>query len=130
MKYGIGDELVLKIDSSFGYSDKTYRYVPATVIGYDNDVDSPLAYYLCYLYPDDYVQNCFTITDRHIKVLHLDKKFLGDNGIFITAKTPVSKHTPATPGERCQRCKEFIRMACANVNGVYFCRACRENPYR
>lgn len=130
MMYRIGDEVVLKIQDTFGYTDTTYRSAKVQVIGYDTDDSSTYTQYLCYVPPYETVPKSFVINRTHIKLLNVDPKFLGDTGCFITMFTETYKHIPAKDGALCARCDEFCEGAQHTDDEPYFCRACRENPYR
>jgi hypothetical protein len=133
MRYKRGDEIVLKVEDNFGYRDKVYSRVKVMIIGFDTDCDGDDAMYLCYVPCYEtlpYGFNSFTIDHYHAKYFDLEDKFLGDNGCFITAKTPIFKHVPVTPGEWCDRCNEFFNHAEASDKKSYRCRACKENPWR
>lgn len=130
MRYKRGDELLLKVKDTFGYSDVTYRSVKVQVIGFNVDCDGPDAEYLVYVPSYSYVKSSFVLTQRHANWYSVDAKFIGDNVMFITAKHPIYKRIPAVEGERCDRCNEFCEGAVRSENDAYMCRACRENPWR
>lgn len=130
MRYRIGDELILKVEEDFGYSQKTYRQVKVQVIGYNIDCDGDDAEYLVYVPHYETLKSTWTLTERHAHWYHVDKKFVGDNVAFIQARHPVYKHIPAPLGERCDRCQDFSEGAVRDQHGNYTCRACRLNPYR
>lgn len=130
MRYHKGDELLLKIQDNFGHSDTTYRSVKVQVIGFNIDCDGPDAEYLVYVPSYSYLKNTFILTERHANWYEIDKKFIGDDVAFITARHLIFKHIPAIAGKRCQRCKEFFDGAQKNDENSYTCRACRENPWR
>lgn len=129
MRYRIGDELVLKVDSSFGYRDKAYRSVKVQIIGFNVDNDSDEAEYLVYVPPYETLSDTWVLTDRHANWYGADHKFIGDDVAFIKARHPIFKHMPAPEGERCDHCREFFEGA-VKVDGSYRCRACRLDPWR
>jgi len=129
MRYDRGDEVILKVEDSFGHTDTTYREVKVMVIGYSTDTEGSDLEYLCYVPPYSVISSSFTLREWHAKRFGIDQKFIGDQGCYITNRTPIAKKLPATPGEKCRRCREFTAYALP-VNGGYFCRACKENPYR
>lgn len=130
MRYKVGDELVLKLEESFGYKDKTYRRIKVQVIGYNLDNDSDDAEYLVYVPPYEYMKGTWTLTPRHANYYEVDPKFIGDDVGFIKARHPIYKHLPAIPGERCDHCDDFFEGAERDDAGNYTCRACKLNPYR
>lgn len=130
MRYDQGDEVTLKIEDSFGYTDKTYKAVRVTIIGYSIDIEGSDLEYLCYVPPYFVIPTSFTLRAWHIKKFDMDPKFLGDQGYYITSKTQIYKHVPTTPGQKCKRCHEFTPYATLNSDGAYLCRACKKNPYR
>lgn len=132
MRYSKWDEVILKVEDKFGYRDKITTKLKVMVIGYDTDVDSSDAQYLCYVPPYEripYGFPTFTIDRYHIRALDVDPKFLGDTGCFITARMPIFKHLPAPKGEKCDHCLTFFEGA-IREDGTYLCRACKDNPYR
>lgn len=130
MRYRRGDELVLKVRDSFGYTDVTYRSVKVQVIGYNIDCDGPDAEYLVYVPSYNYLKNTFVLTQKHAQWYGVQNKFIGDNVAFITARHPVYKVIPAIEGARCDRCDEFFEGVHSSNDEAYTCRACRENPWR
>jgi hypothetical protein len=130
MRYKKGDELVLKVDASFGYRDKVFRRVKVQVIGYNVDGDGPEAEYLVYVPPYESLNDTWVLTDRHASWYGADPKFIGDNVAFIVARHPIFKHIPAAVGERCDHCKDFFEGATRDEAGKYMCRACRLDPWR
>jgi hypothetical protein len=129
MRYRKGDELVLKVEEDFGYTDRTYRRVKVQVIGHNVDSDSDEAEYLVYVPPYEFMKGTWTLTERHASWYNVDHRFIGDEVIFIRARHPIYKHFPAPQGESCDNCKEFVEGAQRGNDG-YVCRACRFNPYR
>lgn len=130
MKYGLWDEILLKVEDDFGYLDKTYRSVKVMVIGYDISTNGADADYLCYVPQYEHIQDSFKINDRDIKQYNLEKKFLGDQAIFITRDTQIYKHIRAVQGEKCDRCSVFVELAMRDENYEYKCKACKLNPWR
>ena len=130
MRYKVGDELVLKVDSSFGYRDKTFRRVKVQVIGHNTDNDSDQAEYLVYVPPYEHLSGTWQLTPRHASYYEVDPKFIGDDVAFIKARHPIYKHVPAPVGERCDHCNEFFEGAVRADDGSYMCRACRLDPWR
>lgn len=130
MRYRVGDELILKIEENFGYKQKTYRRVKVQVIGYNIDCGGDDAEYLVYVPPYESVKNTWTLSDRHANWYGVDKKFVGDDVMFIVARHPIYKHMPAPQGEKCDRCNEFHEGAVRDDNDEYTCRACKFNPFR
>lgn len=130
MRYRIGDELILKIEEDFGYSQKTHRRVKVQVIGYNIDCDGDDAEYLVYVPRYETLKHTWTLSEHHARWYHVDRKFIGDDVMFIAAHHPVYKHLPAPQGEQCDRCHEFVEGAVRDNHGDYTCRACRFNPYR
>jgi hypothetical protein len=131
VKYKTGDEVVLKVEEDFGYKDKTYRSVKVLVLGYSLDSDSDEIDYLCYVPQYEILQGTFKIGSWHVKRHGCEKKFVGEQGVFITASTPIFKHVPGIPGEKCERCEEFFPHVVKPEGSLTFrCRACRENPWR
>lgn len=130
MRYSKGDELVLKVEASFGYSDKTYRPVKVQVIGFNVDCDGPDAEYLVYVPSYESLGSSFRLTHQHAIWWDVDPKFIGDDVAFVTAKHPIYKHVAAIPGERCDRCNDFFEGATRDDDDKYRCRACTVNPWR
>lgn len=137
MYYSTWDEVVIKVDDSFGYKHKIYTGVKVTVIGADvsdtMNEESDTVQYLCYVphwlrLPVDF--KTFTINRHHMTFYGFDPRFIGDQGCFITNKTPIMQHIPAPKGEKCEKCKTFFAGAQTDSSGVYRCRACKENPWR
>lgn len=130
MRYSRWDEVVLKIDDSFGGRDKTFARVKVMILGVNTNCDP--AQYLCYVPPYEripYGFPTFIIDKYHAKQFELDDKFLGDTGCFITTMDPIYKHVAAAAGEKCDHCKNWVEGA-LREDGVYLCRLCRDNPYR
>ncbi len=130
MRYRVGDEVVLKIEDTFGYGDVVYRRAKVQVIGYDMEDSSDYLQFLCYVPPWENVPKTFTINGTHLRHLDMHPKFLGDKGCFITGQTPIYDHIRTKPGLNCERCDEFCEGAQVAKGQTYRCRACRENPYR
>ena len=130
MPYGIGDEVVLNVEEDFGYSDKTHRRCSVTILAYDADDSGSAVQYLCYIPQYDRMPKMFSIGRQHVSWYGLDTKYLGEQGCFISDSTPIFRHHPTALGENCDRCDEFIESAERVVDEKFFCRACRENPYR
>lgn len=128
MKYRRGDEVVLKIEQSFGYRDQVFASAKILVIGYNNDCEGDDAEYLCYVPPYESVPYSFVIQGRHLRRYGALEKYFNDTACVITNKTPIFTHVQAMKGATCTRCKEFI--AHAENQEDYRCRACRDNPYR
>lgn len=129
MRYHQGDEVVLKVEDDFGYTDKTYRCAKVTVLSFDADVDADDAQYICYVPSYESVPKSFTIRRMHVDWYELDGKYLGENACFITSKTPIYRHLPATPGACCERCKEFFEGA-SSFDSKFRCTSCTTNPWR
>lgn len=130
MRYRKGDELVLKVDASFGYSDKTYRPVKVLIIGHNVDSENDEAEYLVYVPPYEHLSGTWTLLDKHASWYGADRKYIGDSVTFIRARHPIYKHLPGKVGSNCDRCKEFIEGAERDQSGAFKCSACRFNPYR
>lgn len=133
MRYSKWDEVILKVEDSFGYRDKIPSRLKVMILGFDTDVDSSCAQYLCYVPPYEripYGFPTFTIDRHHVRHFKLEPKFLGDTGCFITVKHPIYKHVVAPKGEKCDKCQSFFEGVNRGEDGTYMCRSCRENPYR
>lgn len=130
MKYHKGDELVLKIEDSFGYDEKTYRSVKVQVIGIRTDGEWSTDDYVVYVPQYEHINGTWELTQREIRVYNIDKKFTGENVMIITGRHPIYRHIPAPQGEHCVHCNEFFQGTEAQDDGQYFCRPCRINPYR
>lgn len=133
MRYSKWDEVVLKVDDAFGYKDKVFARLKVMVLGIDTDCAGNHAQYLCYVPPYERVPYgfaTFTIDRHHIRHFNLEAKFLGDMGCFITSKNPIYKHIVAPKGEKCDKCKTFFEGVNREDDGTYFCRSCKENPWR
>jgi len=130
MRYRKGDELVLKVEEDFGYNDKTFRRVKVQVIGHNIDSDNDEAEYLVYVPPYEHLKGTWTLSERHANWYGVDKRFVGDEVIFIRARHPIYKHHPAPVGEKCDKCREFAEGAIRDDDGNYVCQSCRFNPYR
>ena len=133
MKYSRWDEVILKVDDLFGYTDRIVSHLKVMVIGSDVDCYGDHAQYLCYIPPYERVPGgfqTFKINRFHLRHFDIEPKYLGDDGCFITADDPIHKHIPAARGERCDHCDDFIAGGERNEQGSFHCRACRENPYR
>lgn len=132
MKYSRWDEVILKVEDSFGYSDKVTTRLKVVILGIDIDVAGNHAQYLCYVPPYEripYGFPTFTINKTHVRHFSLEDKFLGDTACFITIKNPIYKHIIAAKGEKCDRCNTWFDGA-ERHDGSFRCRACIENPYR
>lgn len=132
MKYRLGDEVVLKVEDSFGYTVKTFSPLKVMVLGCDVDVESSNAQYLCYVPVYERIPvgfGTFKIDRLHARHFRVDAKYVGQIGCFITAKYAIYKHIQAVQGEKCDHCRDFFEGA-TRVDGAYRCRACRENPWR
>lgn len=133
MRYSKWDEVVLKIDDNFGYRDTIFVRLKVMIIGCDVNNNSDSAQYLCYVPPYEHVPckfPTFTINRHHAKYFEFEQKFIGDTGCFITTKMKIFKHIPAVSGEKCDHCKDWFDGAVRDDDGIYTCRACRENPWR
>lgn len=130
MRYCRGDELVLKVEDSFGYNDKVIRHVRVQIIAFNVDNDGDEAEYLVYVPQYSNITGMFTLQQKHVSWYNVDKKFLGDQVAFIHARYPISKHTPAAAGTRCYHCDDFFPGATKNDEGKFFCSSCKLNPYR
>lgn len=137
MSYSAWDEVVVRVEDSFGYKHRIYTGVKVTIIGIDDSDtrmdDSGIIQYLCYVphwtrLPVGF--KTFKITQHHMKFYGFDSRFIGDQGCFITNNTPIMQHIPAAKGERCERCKTFFAGVQVDDHGSYRCRACKENPWR
>lgn len=133
MMYTKWDEVVLKLDDCFGYKDKVVSYLKVMVLGIEVDFNGDHTQYLCYVSPNERIPHGFPtfVIDRyHARHFHLEPKFIGDTGCFITGENPILKRIPAPKGEKCDRCRTFFEGAERDDEGNYRCRACRENPWR
>lgn len=86
----------------------------------------------CYLYIPHYFPLKGTkIADKHqCKNLKIDKRFLGENIIYIQGNMIAHVHDKLD-GMNCSVCKEFYQYSQANQpNGTLICFSCRQNPYR
>ncbi len=86
----------------------------------------------CYLYiPHYYPLKGTKIADKHqCKNLKIDKRFLGENIIYIQGNMIAHIHDKLD-GMSCAICKEFYRYSQANQpDGTLICFSCRQNPYR
>lgn len=122
--YRVGDELVIRIEEDFGYRDKTHRDVKVQVIG------EGLDQWICYVPHYIMLPHAFVLNTSHQRWFSFENKYVGDKGIIVTIDTIVVRHTAAIPGSKCNRCHEFIMDAVPDEHNKFFCRACRENPYR
>jgi formylmethanofuran dehydrogenase subunit E len=130
MKYSKGDELVLKVEDDFGYTDKTYRSVKVQVIGYNIDSEMVEAEYLVYVPSYLHIKESWVLSPQHARHYCTDRKFIGETVAFIDVHHPIYKHIPAAPGEHCNHCGDFFEGTARNVDDKYLCRACMLNPYR
>jgi hypothetical protein len=130
MRYRKGDELYLKVEDDFGYTDKTYRSVKVQVIGHNVDSRADDREYVVYVPSYEYLKTSFTLSQHHINHFGIDQRFLDDAVAFIDFYHPIYKHLASVPGERCERCKDFFEGVERNDDGKYRCRACQLNPYR
>lgn len=130
VQYNIWDEIILSVEEQFGYGETFFRPVKVTIVGHSDDPDNPMTEYLCYVPQYEIIKESFKIADRHLRWWGADKRFLGEQGLFIAASARITKHIPAIPGERCTHCLEFIPHASKDSDQAYRCRACHENPYR
>ena len=132
MRYSKWDEVVLKVEDSFGYREKIFNQLKVMILGVDNNSSCDHPQYLCYVPVYEVIPmgfSTFTIDRHHAKHFNIEAKFIGDTGCFITNKNPIYKHLPAAKGEKCDHCGDWADGAERNY-GVYLCRSCRENPYR
>lgn len=129
MRYKRGDELILKVNDNFGYSDVTTRAVKVQVIGFNIDYEGPDAEYLVYVPSYSYYKDTFVLSRQHAVWYGVEEKFIGDDVAFISARHPIFKLIPAIDGERCDRCDDFYEGA-TRTDDAYTCRSCRENPWR
>lgn len=129
MLYKIGDEVVVIIHDTFGYSNiKNNRTLKLQIIGADGYETS--MNYLCYV--PEYMNHPHSnkLDDRTLKRYKADKKFLGEQCITISAYEPIARHIPCATGECCDRCKEFVSGGVRQDFTKFYCRNCRENPWR
>lgn len=129
VRYNAWDQVVISVGGTSDDGKPFSSPVSATVIGHNYDPDSPSTEYLCYVPQYETTPASFRITDYHVQWWKADARFLGEQGLFVGHDTRVTKHVPAVPGERCERCQEFVPHAPKTAD-AYRCRACRENPYR
>ncbi len=129
MRYRKGDEVILKIEDTFGYSDRTYRSLKVQIIGYNVDSSEYEPEYIVYVPPYEYLSHSFILDHRHVKHFNIDPKFMGDSVAFIAARHPIYNHYPCVPGERCDKCKEFVEGV-ERVGSKFTCQSCKLNPYR
>lgn len=132
MRYSTWDEVILKVEDKFGYSDKYYTKLKVIILGVDYNSSGDCAQYLCYVPPYErvpYQFKTFTINKYHITNFDCDPKFLGEEGCLISAWTPTYKHIPAVEGEHCSRCRTWFEGV-EKVDNKFTCKSCRDNPYR
>lgn len=130
MLYSTWDEIILKVNDTFGYDHKIFVELRVIVLG--NDVSNGDTWYLCYIPPTEKIPRDFQtvkINTGHITRYGAKKTFLGEQGCFIIESDPIFRHIPATPGAECKRCKTWVDFAEESEAG-YRCRDCRINPYR
>lgn len=131
MFYSKWDDVVLKVKEDFGYDDQVDVAFKVMIVGRDFNTGDYIQY-LCYVAPGEripYGYVTFTINDKHVRRFGVEKKFLGEIGCIITSQNDIFSHTPAVKGEKCSRCQIFFEGA-VETDGKFFCRACRENPWR
>lgn len=132
MKYSVWDEVILKVEDKFGYSDKYYSKLKVIILGVDYDTSDSYAQYLCYIPPYEnlpYQFKTFIIDRYHVKTYNCDSKFIGERGCLISAWTPTYQHIPAPKGEYCDRCRTWFEGV-ENIDNKFRCKSCRDNPYR
>lgn len=129
MLYKTGDEIVVIVNDNFGHSDlKVQRTLKLQVIG--NDGYETTMNFLCYV--PEYMNHPHSnkIDSNTLKRYKVDKKFLGEQGLTISCYEKVARHIPCAPGEKCDRCKEFVGGGIRTDNTNFYCRNCKENPWR
>ena len=130
MRYKVGDEVVLRILDDFGYKHTVPRPAKVQVIGHDSAKEENWTEYLCYVPPYVNVPSSTLITDKLARKFKIERKFAGEIGVIITAGTPIIKHLPCDEGEKCDRCDHFVSGGTREPGEDFYCRACKENPWR
>lgn len=132
MSYSLWDEVILKLQDTFGYKDKVFTKLKVMIVAIDYDSNDDRVRYLCYVPSYEKIPHgfsTFTIEKFHERRFGVDKKFVGDTGCFITSMLPIYKHIPAPKGEKCDHCGQWFEGV-ERKDGVYTCRPCTEDPYR
>lgn len=86
----------------------------------------------CYLYVPHYyyLKGTFVADKYDCKTLDIDKKFDGENIVYILESLITGIHE-RPQGLVCVKCKEFYLYAEPNRgDGTLICFSCRRNPYR
>jgi len=128
MTYNIGDELVVIVNDDFGYNQKIERTLKVQVIGIDDDSTSMT--FLCYV--PSYLSHPMSvkITDMISRRFSVQKKFLGEQGVTISAYEKIARHVPCIKSEQCDHCHDFVSGGERIPEVRFLCRACKENPWR
>lgn len=127
------DEVIIRVDTTFGYTTKIQTPLKVIVLGRDGGQTESTSQYLCYVPPYETIPPdfpTFTINSSHARYFKLEQKFIGETGCFISIWTPVIKLIPAPDGERCSRCGEWFDGVEAPDFEYFTCWSCRTNPYR
>lgn len=127
VKAKIGDQLTIKTFPT--KNDTRYaKLTQITVIGRDpasNDI-------ICYVPWHESLDGLFELRTYHVNAYNVKEKFIGQNGIWVTKRTIITKLVAGIEGENCSHCKNFFIYAQANSDdGLTFtCRDCKFDPYR
>jgi hypothetical protein len=123
--YMPGDEVVLDVDTG----KEPRRSVKVIVLAVEQAENCPTRY-LCYVPKFARAPGSFTITRYHASKYELNVKYVGDDGVFITASTPKTDVIQGVDGAMCNNCRTFIQYASLGADGTFMCHACKFNPYR
>jgi len=123
----IGDRIICRLREKTVVNPYTTDYDEETsfdIIAVDN-----FGYYL-YIPPYTFMKGSVRVDSFLLKQLALDKKFLGDDILYIREGF-VYKVKSVIDGCSCDKCKDFFYQAAPNQeNGRFICWSCRNNPYR
>lgn len=125
--YNVGDEVICKVDDSETGDGSYLKEAKFQIIGLGTGYDSHQI--LCFVPQYVNVKASFILAKHHQKLYKFDDKFLGEYGTFVI-RVNIIKHEPAIPAELCSNCGTLIHWVTRPENGVYCCRACKDNPYR
>lgn len=130
--YAKWDEIVIKHETTFGYTTPTFEGVKVTIVGMLLNEASDTISYLCYV--PKYLSlplgfDRFRLSDRLARLYGADARFVNELACYVNDSTPILRHIRAPKGETCDHCKTWFEGV-ERKDGSYNCRACRENPYR
>ena len=106
--------------SNSGYDDvRTFEVV-------NSDDEGCYIFIPCFVY----INGGMVLDAAKASRMGIDPRFVGEKISYI-AESSICKVSYVLDGMKCQRCQDFFIMAAPNTpEGEFWCRYCRENPYR